>query len=211
MKTLLLVCALFSATVRPLAQGTVNFSNATSAYGTNTPDHLVRFSPTAAQINPALPGLLVSSNAANVDLSGLRAQLFYGASTINARESLTPVTDAPATFRASTSANAGSWLGGFRTLFGFNPGDTVHLNIFVWDIRYVTDPLQALINQGGGGLCGMSGIFNYTIPAAGSPPTAFLPSGQLPFVLLCVPEPGSVGLLGFGALALLAWRRTGAK
>ena len=67
MKTLLLVCAPLGATVRLLAQGTVNFANATSAYGTNIPDHLVRFGPTAVLINPTLPGLLVSSNAAGVD------------------------------------------------------------------------------------------------------------------------------------------------
>ena len=204
MKTLLLVCALLSATVRLLAQGTVNFSNATSAYGTNTPDHLVRFGPFAG---PTLTGLLVSSNAANVDLSGLRAQLFYGPSTINVPQSLTAVTDAPATFRASSSANAGAWLGGFRTLLGFNPGETVHLNIIVWDVRVSADPFQA--NQLG--YAGFSGIFNYTIPPAGSQPTAYLPSGQLPFLYPGVPEPGSVALLSFGALALLAWRRTEAK
>lgn len=171
MKKLLITATLIVAAGSAFAQGTVNFANATSSYGTNLPDHLVRFGPTAASVNPGLPGSLVASNSAGVDLSGLRAQLFYGASTVNAADSLTAVTDAPATWRASTSANAGSWLGGFRTLLGFQPGETVHLNILIWDIRATPDPLQALATLGNGGLFGQSGIFNYTIPAAGSPPT----------------------------------------
>ena len=207
MKKLLITATLIAAAGSAFAQGTVNFANATSSYGTNVPDHLVRFGPTAAQVNVALPGSLVASNSANVDLSGLRAQLFYGASTVNAPGSLTAVTDAPATWRASTSANAGSWLGGFRTLLGFNPGETVHLNVIVWDIRSTSDPLQALATLGNGGLFGQSGIINYTIPAAGSPPTAYLPGGQLPFTIGIVPEPGTFALAGLGAAALLIFRR----
>jgi hypothetical protein len=63
-------------------QGTVNFSNATSAYGSAVPDHLVRWSDSAPGFNHLLvPGGLVSSNYAGLDLTGLRAQLYYGAST----------------------------------------------------------------------------------------------------------------------------------
>jgi hypothetical protein len=210
MKTALLVGLLTLCSLTGLSQGTVNFSNATSTYGTNTPDHLLRFSSTTVQIDPALPGSLVASNTGGVNLTGLRAQLFYGASTVNNIFSLTAVTDAPATFRASTSANAGAWLGGTRTLFGFNPGDTVHLNVVVWDIRFSTDPLQSLANYGNGGLFGLSWIFNYTIPAAGSPPSAYLPSGQLPFAIPypgIIPEPASLTLVGLGSLALLFWRK----
>jgi len=210
MKKLLITATLIVAAGSAFAQGTVNFANATSSYGTNVPDHLVRFGPTAAQVNAALPGSLVASNTGGVNLTGLRAQLFYGASTVNNIFSLTAVTDAPATFRASTSANAGAWLGGTRTLFGFNPGDTVHLNVVVWDIRFSTDPLQSLANYGNGGLFGLSWIFNYTIPAAGSPPSAYLPSGQLPFAIPypgIIPEPASLTLVGLGSLALLFWRK----
>ena len=86
------------------------------------------------------------------------------------------------------------------------------LNIIVWDIRATPDPLHALATLGAGGLFGFSGTFNYTIPAAGSPPSAYLPSGQLPFFLpYFIPEPGSLALISFGALALLAWRRIGVK
>ena len=199
MKHLLLTIALIVVGPAAFAQGTVNFSNATSAYGSAVPDHLVRWS---IPIPPAfIIGGLVASNSGGLNMTGLRAQLFYGASTINSPASLTAVTDAPATFRASTSANVGSWLGGTRTLWGFNPGDTVHLNIIVWNSDGTSDPLQAFD-------AGMSGIFNYTIPAAGSPPSAYLPSGQLPFVYPGVPEPGSLTLIAIGGMALWLWRRS---
>ena len=189
MKRTLLAYLLALCPLSVLGQGTVNFSNATSSYGTNTPDHLLRWHPGAAIYYPALTaGGLVSSNYGGVDLTGLRAQLFYGASTITHPGSLTAVIDAPATFRASTSANAGSWLGGFRTLLGFNPGDTVSLNVIVWDVRFVADPMVALALQGGGGLFGISGVFNFTIPAAGSPLRLIYPRGKCPSLFLKFPS-----------------------
>lgn len=209
MKKLLLTATLIVAAGSAFAQGTVTFANATSSYGSATPDHLVRWDDRAANFNAALTtGGLVSSNFAGVNLSGLRAQLFYGNSTIATAGALTAVTDAPAVFRASTSANAGAWLGGTRTLVGFQPGDTVRLNIIVWDTGSgVTDPLQALANNNNGGLIGSSGLFLYTIPAAGSPPTAYLPANQGPFGVGVVPEPGTFALAGLGAAALLILRR----
>jgi hypothetical protein len=53
---------------------------------------------------------------------------------------------------------------------------------------------------------GQSGIFNFTIPAAGSPPTAYLPANQPPF-FIGVPEPGTVSLTALGAAAWLLLRR----
>lgn len=201
MKKLLLTATLIVAAGGAFAQGTITFANATSSYGSAVPDHLVRFDATAGA---ALNGVLVSSNAGGLNLSTLRAQLFYGASTISAAGSLTAVTDAPATWRASTSANAGSWLGGGRTLTGFQPGETVKLNIIVWDTAVTPDPLSQLADDG---YYGTSGLFNYTIPAIGSPPTAYLPSLQQPFSVGIVPEPSTFALAGLGAAALLIFRR----
>ena len=178
------------------AQGTVNFANATSAYGTTVPDHLLRWGLAE------LAGTLVASNSGGMNFTSLRAQLFYGASTINTPGSLVSVTDAPASFRASTSANAGAWLGGTRTLFGFQPGDTVMLNVIVWDSSQTSDPLQGMFF----GLFGTSGLFPYTIPAAGSPPTAYLPANQLPF-LVGMPEPGTMALTALGVVVWLVLSR----
>jgi hypothetical protein len=204
MKSLLLLCALLSAGARLFAQGDVNFSNATSAYGVAVPDHLVRWDNTAQLYNPVLtPGGLVSSNFGGANLSTLRAQLFYGASTASTSDSLTPVAYAPATFRASTSSNAGAWIGGYRTLLGFNLFETVHLNVIVWDTSIVADPAQALATSGGGGLFGMSGIFNYTIPNFG-PEFHWLPANQPAFLVgLPVPEPSGIALLVLGATLLV--------
>jgi hypothetical protein len=183
------------------AQGTVTFANATSSYGTNVPNHLLRF----GNFTP-WPNQLVTSNHAGVNLSGLRAQLFYGASTLSSPGSLTAVTDAPATFRPSTSVNAGSWFGGTRTLFGFLPGATVAMNVIAWDSSVIADPLEAMAHQGEL-LFGQSGLFTYTIPENGSPPRFYLPANQLPFFVELVPEPGTFALVGLGAAALLILRR----
>ena len=203
MKALLLAITLIAVVSSAFAQGIVTFANATSSYGSAVQDHLIRWAPWVQNLDPALtPGGLVSSNSGGVNMTGLRAQLFYGASTINSPMSLSAVTNAPATFRSSTSANAGSWIGGTRTLWGFNPGDTVHLNIMVWNLDYGIDPWH----QAFGLDAAMSGIFSYTIPVSGSPPTAYLPAAQVPFFYPGVPEPGSLTLIAFGGMAWWLWR-----
>jgi hypothetical protein len=185
-------------------QGTVNFANATSSYGSASADHLVRWAPSAQLFNSLLtPGALVSSNHNGANMTGFRAQLFYGSSTINSNDSLTAVTDAPATFRASTSANAGAWLGGTRTLLGFNPGDTVHLSIIVWDSSWSSDPIQGLNILT---IAGSSGIFSYTIPPAGTPPSAYLMANQPP-IWAGFPEPSTGALTALGAIVWLILRR----
>jgi hypothetical protein len=82
------------------------------------------------------------------------------------------------------------------------------MNIIVWDTAFFADPLQALAQIGSGFFwVGQSTIFNYTIPAAGSPPSAYLPANQLPFYVGEIPEPGTIGLTALGAAAWLLLRR----
>src|SRR5262245_14305478 len=120
MKRLLLVSFLLGGLTSTRSQGFVVFDNTTSSLQ-SPPDRLVRFT-NAANLDPAFTdGRPVFTNANNI---GLRAQLYYGASTA-AEGSLVSVSAAPATFRSSTSANVGCWFGGGRTLDGFNLGDTV--------------------------------------------------------------------------------------
>jgi len=104
---------------------------------------------------------------------GLVAQLFYGASTASLN-SLVAVSTAPASLRNSTSASAGTWFNfGSRTLTGFNPGDTVNLQVRVWDISKGTDFCAAIAdpNYGTplGNFYGYSAIFSYTVPTNPTP------------------------------------------
>lgn len=209
-KTLVTIAAVITTSVA-FAQGTVNFANATSAYGTATPSHLVTWAASASAFNSALiAGSLVSSNFGGVIIPGLKAQLYYGASTISDVQSLTAVTTAPANFRSSTSANAGSWLGGTRSLGTSAFASTVNLLVVVWDTAFASDGLAAIAMGGSyAGLLGSSGIFTYVVPdpATLPAPTAFLMANQNPFTVGVVPEPASFALAGLGALSLFLFRR----
>jgi hypothetical protein len=213
MKTLFLTITLALAASSFPGQGTINFNNATSTYGTATPSHLITFAPDAALYNAALTtGALVSSNYAGVNLSGLRALLYYGASTQNSIAGLTAATSTPATFRASTSANAGSWIGGgIVTLQGFDVGNTINAAVLVWDSNQYATAWAAYNAFAAGnyyGLFGMtSTIFQYTVPPVGSLPSAYFMANQQPFVVHFIPEPATLALAGLGTAALLISRR----
>src|SRR6266567_7508392 len=60
------------------------------------------------------------SNGAGVVGANYVAQLYYGSD--------------PAHFDDPPKIRTGYWLGGMRILAGFNPGDTVWLQVRVWDI-----------------------------------------------------------------------------
>lgn len=214
MKKLLLTTSLAVAGLVAYGQGTINFNNATSTYGAATPSHLISFGTTASLVNSSLvAGGLVGNNSYGVDLSALRAQLYYGSTTATSIGSLTAVTSAAGTFRVSTSLNVGSWVGGgIRTLVGFDVGATVNAAVIVWDSTKYADGLAAFnaANSTGlwDGLYGTSGIFTYTVPAAGSLPSAYFMSNQGAFTIGgAVPEPSTMALAGLGAAALLIFRR----
>ncbi len=184
-------------------QGTVRFSNDTSDVA-SPPDRFVRYDSTAFMVNPAYTtGTRVFSNGT----AGLRAQLYFGASTAS-ESSLVAVSTAPSTFKASTSSNVGTWFSGGRTLDGFASG-TVNLQVRVWDINLASS-YEAATALGAGytGLIGRSLIFQYAIP---TDPLAPLPSYNMQnfqsFTIGVVPEPSTIALAGLGAVALLIFRR----
>jgi hypothetical protein len=125
------------------------------------------------------------------------AQLYYGANA----GSLNPVTSNPVRFRnvPSTDPLAGTWSGATRTLAGFNAGDTVTLQVWVWNstggATFQTTQFR-----------GQSGTFTYRIPAAGSLPSDYYIEGFRGFTI-AVPEPSIIALGTIGAASLLALRR----
>src|SRR5215813_11513239 len=139
MKKSILTTLLSASTFAAFAQGTVNFSNLSTALS-SPPDRLIRFGDTGG-----VPGIPPAGTPASTNLfPGLVAQLYFGASTANER-SLAAVSTAPGTLRNSTSASVGTWFSaGIRTLTGFNPGDTVNLQVRVWDITKGTDFYTAI-------------------------------------------------------------------
>jgi hypothetical protein len=164
------------------AQGTVDFNNnRTFATETNV-SRLVYDYPSGVP--------LVGTNYV--------AQLYYGVDP----SSLTPVTTAPARFRAPGTLIPGTWVGGTRTLTGFSPGMTATLQVAIWDssVGPTLDQVRAA-----GGFWGLSAAFTYTIPAAGSPPTAYYIENFRSFQM--IPEPSIIGLGAIGALALFIFRR----
>ena len=219
MKKLFLTIVMSAATIAAFAQGTVNFSNLSTALA-SPPDRLVRFGGPGQAPWPA------AGTPASTNLNpNLVAQLFYGASTA-ASGSLVAVSTAPGGLRASTSASVGTWFGnGSRTLTGFNPGDTVSLAVRVWDITKGTDyntVANGILNDavfrlqyagGSGGIgtwFGSSAIFQYTSTTNPTPaPSEFNMSNFQGFSLtfVPVPEPTTLALAGLGVAALLVFRR----
>jgi hypothetical protein len=138
-------------------------------------------------------------------LSGtnIAAQLYYGAPGAPV-DSLIAVTTAPARFRSPTSASIGTWSGGTRTLTGFNPGDTVTLQVRVWDTTFGNT-----YETRTGGYFGQSAPFTYLIPPGPQPIPAtdyYMRNFQSWYI---IPEPSVIGLglVGIGALFLLRRRK----
>jgi len=196
MKKVILTSLMSVAAIAAFAQGTVNFDNGTATLS-SPPDRMVRFLLATTPGNP-----YGSNNAIGVG-TNFQVQLYYGSSTA-AEGSLTPVpVDAPATLRASTSTTLGWRLGGTRTLVGFVAGDTVELQVRVWDIAFGSTYEAA----GANGTQGKSAIFLYTIPTGNPAPSAFSMANFTGFTINAVPEPASFAMVGLGAAALLIFRR----
>lgn len=215
MKKLLLTTAMTLTAALVFGQGQVNFNNTSTAWSPADSSHLLRFSDTGPFAIPN--GTLVTSNVV-AGLGLLRVQLYYANSTTTTPGSFTPVVGNPATFRGTTSASPGAWIGGgTRTLTGIPNGTAANLLIIAWDSAYAADGLAALAGLGttyglpaGGGLFGMSSIFSYTPPTSPTPaPTEFLMNnmGTFDIHFVGIPEPSTFALAGLGAAALLIFRR----
>jgi hypothetical protein len=210
MKKLLTTTAAALLTVAAFGQGVVNFSNASSTPGWANPalDRYAHWKADIALFNPALqPGGVVASNSGGLNLGSLRAALYYAASTDFDPNFVGYVQAAGglATFKTSTSATAGSWFGGNRTLDSIGLGTTANLVVLVWDSSLTTDPLSAAAR---GGLFGASAVFQYTPPTnPQAQPSDFLMTGLTGFSVGAVPEPTTLALAGLGAAALIIARR----
>ena len=147
------------------------------------------------------------SNYAGVNLTSLRVALYYAPGTTTDLNLFSQAAGGSATFKASTSATAGSWFGGTRTLSTGVPatGGVASLFVVVWDSSLTTDPLSSAATAG---LWGSSAIFSYTTPTSGTPaPAEFLPNNLAGFSIGIVPEPSSFAVAGLGAAALVIFRR----
>lgn len=199
MKKFFLTFAAAVLTTSASAQGVVTFANASSTPGWANPlfDRYVHW-------DAGLGGLftpygLVASNSYGLNLTSLRAALYYAASTQNDISLFTPASGGSATFKASTSATVGSWFGGNRTLDTIPNGVTANLVVLVWDLSLASDPLSG---NARGGIWGASSIFQYTPPSnPQAQPSDFLMTGLTAFTV-GVPEPSTavLTLLAIGAL-----------
>jgi hypothetical protein len=171
------------------SQGQVNFANSTATFG-----------------NDGIDRYVYSDVVGGTRMSGTNyvAAIYWGTAAGNldnfAVRSLTDTTlpSAVGAFRVGTSASIGTWVGGARFFIGAGIGDTVNLQIRVWDITRFATYADAL---GQGGITGHSDTFSFLIPA--STDTAGLAMKNLRAFAL-VPEPSTIalGVLGLGSLLL---------
>jgi hypothetical protein len=227
MKKILLSSFISVLTIAAAAQGTVTFQNAATLNGWDpVVDRNVKFGELVASSNPLLtPGANVSSNYAGLNLSSLRAALFYAPGVVADSHwytitSLATASGSPfATFKNSTSTTAGSWFGGTRSMAGIPAQNgLVSLMVFVWDISLTAEPVSRAALTG---MWGRSTVFQYTTPASATPaPVEFLPNNLRGIVLTTgvfwglppdawggVPEPTTTTLFGLGVAILMLRRR----
>jgi hypothetical protein len=189
MKKLIPFLVLLAGTTLAMAQGQVYFGN-------NVPFATPCTNSTRATADRLVGGTdgspLVGSPL--TEPATWVAQLYYGANA----GSLAAHTAAPSRF-SPTASGAGTWIGGDRTLTGFAPGQTVAMQVVVWDMRSGSTYENAALR-------GASRAFTYTVPVDPlAPPAAYFMEGFGGFNF--IPEPSVTGLALVGAGALFMLRR----
>jgi hypothetical protein len=155
-------------------QGLVTFQNANSISGWKpVADRHVKWGDNNF-------GYAMGVNVSSSHVATVRAQLFYGVPG-SQPDQLTEVQFAPATFKGGSSSTLGSWFGGTRTLPGFTSGNSVALQVRVWDYALSTNAGLARAALGtiaygdtNGGHYGESEVFSYTVPSEGSSSSEYL-------------------------------------
>lgn len=186
---------------RLAAQGSVVFANVTSTAGWAPPaDRNVYWDASAANYNPLLTaGGLVTSNYAGLDLSSLRAALYFAQPDITNLSGFTLALGSVTTFRSTTSAYAGSWFTRSVTLDGIPAGGYLcNMIVVVWDSNLSLDPLSSAARTG---LWGQSAMFQFATPGIAGPTSVYLPHDLRAFTV-GVPEPASAAI---GAIGLFVF------
>src|SRR6185369_9710291 len=186
MRKIISLCVLLGGALTGLSQGTVTFLN-NVAFA--TPD------PTGGN------RLVYADFIGGTKLTGTQytAELYFGADA----NSLQPLAASLARFRPITTVQPGTWnfLPGSVTLPGVNIGETIMLQVRVWDNASGTVPYGQAT-----GAKVSSNVFAYTVPPERSPPFAYFMEGfHSPFSP--IPEPSVIALGLLGIASLLIFRR----
>lgn len=194
-KTLLTLAFSAFAVCASFAQGTVNFNNTATTFSDGaTVDRFV--------YNVGGQTRLTGGNYSAALYFGTTADSVTTLATLNPTD--TTLASAKGVFRAATTTLPGTWSGGgSRTLLGTQGGQTVFLQVRVWDSSlFATYDLA----KAGGGITGQSAAFSYTISTSPTPPPSDLVMAGLRRFEL-VPEPSTIALGVLGLGSLLFFRR----
>lgn len=188
MKKLILTAVLGIACVSALAQGQLNFANAT--VGVNAPVF------TDSNMTTKLAG------------TAYAADIYWAAGTVTDSSSLSPL-GASANFLSG--AQAGYFTGGARTIVGQPGGNVITVQVRVSDTADGTSYAAAYAAGLAGSataVVGSSKLFQVTLNTVPpGTPASLTGLGTSSWFVGPVPEPSTMALAGLGAAALLIFRR----
>lgn len=193
MKTTIAAISFLLICTSGFGQGIVNFNNTPTTFG----DGIDRY-----VYGPGGSTKLVGQNYAAALYWGTSQDSITSLAVLNATD--TSLTSARGLFRVATTANPGTWSGGARTLLGTTPGQTVWMQVRIWDI---TQFASYDLAKAAGGFTGQSIQYTYTVSPSPTPPPSDLVMWNLRFM---VPEPSvlALSLVGLGGLLSVSRRRS---